>query len=135
MAGLSKKKRFLLGLITVVAIGAAFSLVSHFNLLYGVQLRSNDFVFQAADLYQSAEPAKEIVVVGIDDYSLEQLGHFSLWPRSYHAQLIDRLAADQARVIVFDVLFAEPALADETLAASIKDAGNVNPPGHTKADG
>ncbi len=125
MPGLSKKKRFLLGLITVIAIGVTFSLVSHFNLLYGVQLRSNDFVFQAADLYQSAEPAEEIVVVGIDDYSLEQLGHFSLWPRSYHAQLIDRLAADKARVIVFDVLFAEPALADETLATSIKDAGNV----------
>ena len=125
MIGLSKRRRFLAGLVVAAAIGAAFCLVSHFNLLYGMQLQSSDFLFRAANLNPRTEPEKNIVIVAIDDKSLEKLGRFSSWPRSYHAQLIDILAEAEARVVVFDVLFAEPAPDDEELAASIRHAGNV----------
>ena len=125
MLWLSKRKRFLTGLVVAIAIGAAFCLAFYFNLFYGLQRQSSDFLFQAANLYQGTGPEEKIVVVGIDDKSLEQLGHFSLWPRSHHAQLIDKLAEAKARVAVFDILFSEPALGDEELAASIRNAGNV----------
>ncbi len=125
MLWLSKRKRFLFGLAVAATIGAVFCLAFYANLLYSVQRQSSDFLFRAADLQQSSKPEKRIVIVGIDDKSLEQLGHFSLWPRSHHTQLIDALADAKARVVVFDILFAEPAPGDQELAASIRNAGNV----------
>ena len=120
-----KRKRVPVGLIVAFSIGVAFCLAFSFGLLHTSQQRSGDFLFQAAKLYQKAEPDDKIVLVGIDDKSLGQLGHLLSWPRSYYAQVTDTLAKARARVIVFDLLFAEPALGDEALAASIRDAGNV----------
>jgi len=125
MVGTSRKRRFLAGILTATAIGAAFCLVFHFNLLSGMQLLGNDSLFKAANLHPAAEPDEKIVIVAIDDKSVEQLGHFSSWPRSYHAQLIDTLADAEARTVVFDVLFSEPTAYDEQLATSIEHAENV----------
>ena len=125
MLWLSKQKRFLVGLVIATTIGAAFCLAFHFDLLYSLQRQSSDFLFRAAEMGQSTEPQEKIVVVGIDDKSLEKLGHFSLWPRSHHAQLIDTLAEAKARVVVFDILFSEPTPGDEQLATSIRNAANV----------
>ena len=48
-----------------------------------------------------------IVVVDIDEHSLDQLGQWP-WPRSVVARLIDRLTAMGAVAIGFDIVFAEP---------------------------
>ncbi|MDO8568391.1 MAG: adenylate/guanylate cyclase domain-containing protein [Dehalococcoidales bacterium] len=127
MSLLSRKKtrHVFTGLLTALTIGLAFSLMFQFNLFHGVQLQSGDFFFRAPGLSAKTDPAPNVLIVGIDDRSLAELGNFSSWPRSYHARVIDKLSAAGARVIVFDVLFAEPAPGDELLAASIKQAGNV----------
>lgn len=109
----------------IATLGIAFCLISHFSLLHGIQLQISDNLFKAANLNPGADPAKDIVIIGIDDKSLDELGQFSSWPRSYHAQLVDVLAEAGARVIVFDILFSEPSPDDEELAASIRNAGNV----------
>jgi adenylate cyclase len=120
-----KRKRFITGLMTAIAVGLIFCLISHFNLLHGINLKSNDFLFRAEDSNPGADPDEKIVIVAIDDKSLEQLGRFSSWPRSYHAELINTLAENGARVIVFDVLFSEPSINDDELITSMKQAGNV----------
>ncbi|MGA1196869.1 MAG: CHASE2 domain-containing protein [Candidatus Latescibacterota bacterium] len=50
----------------------------------------------------------EVIIVDIDERSLAELGHFSRWPRFYHAALIDTLVQAGAFSIGFDVLFVEP---------------------------
>ncbi len=125
MLRISKRWRSLVGLITAAIIGALSCLAFNFNLLYGMQQQSSDFLFQAANIYHKAEPEEKIVIVGIDDKSLEEFGHFSRWPRSYYAQLVDTLAEAKARVVVFDILFSEPSPGDDELATSIGNAGNV----------
>ncbi len=120
-----RKKRFIAGLVTAGAVGLAFCLVSHFDLLHQTRLQSNDFFFKAADVGTASDPDSPIVIVGIDDGTMEQMGSLSTWSRSYHADLIDNLVAAGARVIVFDVLFAEPATGDAELVAAIERAGNV----------
>jgi len=120
-----KRNRFLGGIVIATAIGAVLCLAFYFDLLHSMQLRTGDFLFRAPNLDQRTGLEEMIVIVGIDDKSLDQLGRFSSWSRSYHAQLIDRLAEARARVVVFDILFSEPASGDEELATSIKNAGNV----------
>ncbi|WP_439863628.1 CHASE2 domain-containing protein [Pseudomonas antarctica] len=67
-----------------------------------------------------------ILLVTIDDQSLKQLGQWP-WPRSLHADLIDRISAAQPAGILFDVIFSEPGeAADDTrLADAVCNAGNV----------
>ncbi len=72
----------------------------------------------------------EVVVVSLDKVSSDTFGlpnEPAKWPRTLHAELIDRLAAEGAVVIAFDVLFDDPDVAagDEHLGAAIRNAGNV----------
>jgi len=71
---------------------------------------------------------EDIVIVDIDQRSLEKLGNYAQWPRSHHAAIIDYLHADGAAVIAFDMLFMERDAnpgRDQVLAASVQRAGNV----------
>ena len=69
--------------------------------------RLDNWLFDAYLVNHPATPANDVVVVAIDEISLGHLGRWP-WPRSIHAQLIDKLQAAGARTIVFDVLFPEP---------------------------
>lgn len=120
-----RKRRFLIGLAVAALIGALFSLAFSLDLLYTLQRQSNDFFFQAANFSPKAEPNDKVIIIGIDNKSLTQLGRISSWSRSHYAQVIDKLSEAKARVIVFDILFAEPASGDVELANSIRNAGNV----------
>jgi adenylate cyclase len=69
----------------------------------------------------------DLLIVGIDEPSFQELGLAWPWPRRLHGALVDRLAAAGARVVVFDVVFAEPTTEsdDGHFAAAIQRAGNV----------
>jgi adenylate cyclase len=62
------------------------------------------------DSWQSARPrdlsATDVRVVLIDDRSIERYGPWQ-WPRYYLARLTEELAARNAKVIAFDILFPE----------------------------
>lgn len=68
-----------------------------------------------------------ILIVTIDDYSLQQLGQWP-WSRAMHAQLLDRLSAANVKGVLFDVIFSEPDSHpdnDQLLAQATCRAGNV----------
>jgi adenylate cyclase len=72
----------------------------------------------------------DVVVVSIDRESAERLNVSDdpeKWPRSLHARLIEKLASEGARVIVFDVYFREPRSVqeDSSLVEAVKKASNV----------
>jgi CHASE2 domain-containing sensor protein/tetratricopeptide (TPR) repeat protein len=73
------------------------------------------------------EVVQPLVLVAIDEESLAELKMRWPWPRSLHAQLIDRMAQGGAIVIGLDLLLAEPSEAaeDAALAEAIRKAGNV----------
>lgn len=68
----------------------------------------------------------EIVLVKIDDYSLEKLGVWPI-PRTQHAKMLDKLGTYGARVVALDILFPEKSPAygdvnpDQILINSIKN--------------
>jgi len=58
---------------------------------------------------RGAEPRPEdIVVVGVDDVTFSELQEQWPFPRSLHADVIDRVRRDGASVIAYDVQFTEP---------------------------
>ncbi|MEO9492569.1 MAG: CHASE2 domain-containing protein, partial [Marinomonas sp.] len=87
-----------------------------------------------ASSINAGEGSKDIVIVEIDDPSLAQVGNWP-WDRTRHAELIDRLAELGPAAVAIDILFLEATepVADEALASSIRNAGNVIVP-HTFFD-
>ena len=86
--------------------------------------RALDFCYQRRAA-QSVPP--EILLVGIDEASFQELRRVWPWPRSYYARLVKRLWEAGAKLIVFDVIFAEPSAAaeDNEFVAAVQAAGNV----------
>lgn len=120
-----KRRRFVNGILITICIGLLICLFSHLNLLHGIRLKSNDFLYGTTDPNINIPTDGPIVIVAIDDKSLAELGRFSSWPRSFHSQLLDILTDNGARIIAFDILFSEPSPDDDTFAATIEKAGNV----------
>ena len=72
-------------------------------------------------------PDDRVVIVAIDAKSLDEIGRFP-WPRSIHAQLIDRLTADGVRGIGMDVTMSTPSndpKNDQAVAEAIHRNGKV----------
>jgi adenylate cyclase len=68
-----------------------------------------------------------IIVVGIDDLSMQQLEVRWPWPMDLHARLVDQLSAAGAAVIMFDVVFdrEDAAQTSPQFAAALARSGNV----------
>ena len=110
------------GLILIVF--AVLAAMSAFQVGQVLENQALDFCYR---LRPSSSPPPEIVIVGIDEHSFQDLKKAWPWPRSYHAKIIRHLKAAGARLIVFDVLFAEPSNAedDQAFADAMREAGNV----------
>jgi CHASE2 domain-containing sensor protein/signal transduction histidine kinase len=70
----------------------------------------------------------DIVIIGIDEESVKQVGRWP-WARSLHATLLDKLTAAQPKAIALDIILSESdkrdPRQDEILAKSIRDNGRV----------
>ncbi|MBZ0169594.1 Multi-sensor signal transduction histidine kinase [Candidatus Methylomirabilis lanthanidiphila] len=110
-------------LIAVPAFAAMLILINLplFSLL---ELKGLDLLFR---MRGPLAPPGEIVVVAIDEPSFAEIMTQWPWPRRLHARLIEQLKKAGARVIAFDILFAEPSQPEEdrALAQAIHAAGNV----------
>jgi signal transduction histidine kinase len=99
-------------------------LLTSLPILSLLELKGLDLLFRLRG--PLASPS-EIVIVAIDEPSFAEIPKQWPWPRSLHARLIDQLKKAGARVIGFDILFAEPSQPEEdrVLARAIREAGNV----------
>lgn len=86
--------------------------------------RANNLVYDALIRLQGGPADEAVVIVAIDDRSLQTLGRWP-WPRAVHADMIDRLTQTGPRAVAYDVLFTEPEADDPALAAALTRAGNV----------
>ena len=82
-------------------------------------------------IYDTALPSgpapDDVVIVAIDDPSIQQLGRWP-WPRAMHAALLDRLRAAGARAVALDILFTEPDPSSPEGDAALAAAMTQGPP-------
>jgi PAS domain S-box-containing protein len=71
-------------------------------------------------------PPEDIVIVAVDDASLQQVGSWP-WPRSVMADALDRISAARPRAVGLDVVYAEPSdpAQDDLLTKAIRRSGRV----------
>ncbi len=105
----------------------AFGLITLLGFLTSGQNLENLALDLGYQLRPVEPPPPGLLIVGIDEASFQELRRPWPWPRRFHAELINRLAKAGARLIIFDVLFADPTDSedDEIFAQAMRRAGNV----------
>ncbi len=71
--------------------------------------RAGDLLLKQHAAHRPASP--EVVVIDIDQKSLEDMNEVAgswPWPRAIHAELVEAIAQQQPKAIVFDIFFNEP---------------------------
>jgi adenylate cyclase len=99
----------------------------HFEIFKSLEFRSNDLFFRLRNHIHAPTIPDNIVIVAIDEPSMQEFNLQWPWPRRLHGDLVSALHKAGAAVIGFDVVFSEPedAESDHDFALAIKRAGNV----------
>ncbi|MEJ7788174.1 MAG: CHASE2 domain-containing protein, partial [Solirubrobacteraceae bacterium] len=88
-------------LVVVTGLGVVAYATTVFN---GLELST---INQRFSVRGPQEPPDDLVVVQIDDVTFDETGLQWPFPRSVHAEVIDRISADAPKSITYDVQFSE----------------------------
>jgi adenylate cyclase len=118
----SKRRIVVIGLI--IGIGSTIAMLMLFGMgtFDFLENRSIDWRFL---MRGEIEADPRIVIISIDEASFSALNQKWPWPRTYFAQLIDRLRREGAKTIGIDIIMSEPYPGDEALVRSAKPFGHI----------
>jgi len=128
-----------------IASGVLFAFL--FSTLIHISTRNNSFVltqiidryeYQSYDARMKASVAHieestidNVVIVDIEQNSVEALGNYHEWPHAYHGQLTDVISSGKPEALLFDIIFDKKddythtlvnALSQETQNSDLKNA-------------
>jgi adenylate cyclase len=113
-------------MLIVAVSAAALAIVAYSTeLMRSLELQSVDARFS---VHGTQERPDDIVVVGVDDITFNELGEQWPFPRTLHARVIDQLRKAGAKVVAVDIQFTEPSekwQEDNALIESIGRMGGV----------
>jgi diguanylate cyclase (GGDEF)-like protein len=110
--------------VLAVLVGASAALAGYAQWFW----KQDEAIFDSYVGSWEYPPDPRLLLVAIDDASLQQLGQWP-WPRSTHARLLDRLTAAGSERVALDLVLSEPdrqdSAQDAELAAAIRRNGHV----------
>lgn len=108
-------------LIMLVFITILVPILLYFQIFNSYNLRIKDFLYQ-----KFSDFSNDIVVLGIDDESLDEFGRWP-WDRTVYSETLNLLKQGNAAAIGIDIIFTEHSevQSDQAFSESIKNAGNV----------
>jgi adenylate cyclase len=109
----------------LLAIGAGFACLNY-SFAEPMTRTSYDLPF----VWRANLDTHEIVLVYLDEESAKQLQQpiDDIWNRTLHVPLLERLAKDGARLVVYDIIFDQPspdAARDTAFASALQSSGKV----------
>ncbi len=114
------------GIIGMVLAAAAGATILYLKFGLGLIHLSYDLPYAIRPIIQPQEAA--IVYLDDDSHTILNQPYTAPWDRSLHAQLINRLTAEGAKAVVFDIVFSDAGpdtQADKALADAIHTNGKV----------
>jgi len=110
-----------------VAVALVLTVLAFVLAATGWLWRADRLVYDFGLMLWQRPPPDEIVLVAIDDASIDAIGRWP-WRRAVHATLLDRLAALRPRAVVLDLVLSETdpdPTQDELLAGALRRAAPV----------
>lgn len=100
----------------LLLLGVAFGVI-----LIACSVRGNDASIRSYDIIRSTGDRNEVIIVGIDDKSLQALGAWP-WDRETFADLTRVFDEAGTKLIAYDILFLEPRTGDEDFAEALAES-------------
>lgn len=122
---MQKKRRFILTVAITLIIALISGMISYWNFPRNLEYMARDRLYQNLSVIPN-----DIKIIAIDETTLEQLGPYSDWDRSYLAQVIKVLNKNPEvapKVIGVDIIFSgtNNSEADAELVDACEKGGNV----------
>ena len=129
-------KYALLSFVISIALVGSDLLIPSIHL---INLKCRDFFFHLKYVFFAVpDEAKKIVLIALDDETLEKLSTRWPYPRSFYAQILDRLKPHQPKAIGFDLVFSGNDVSegsDQIFSKALTEAGNVVIAAHKSKEG
>jgi len=129
-------KYALLSFVISIALVGSDLLIPSIHL---INLKGRDFFFHLKYVFFAVpDEAKKIVLIALDDETLEKLSTRWPYPRSFYAQILDRLKPHQPKAIGFDLVFSGNDFSegsDQIFSKALTEAGNVVIAAHKSKEG
>jgi adenylate cyclase len=120
-----RPRKILVGALAALAVSFLVLVVSQTQIGQIFELKTLDYRFRQR---ASDPPIRDLLVVAVDDRSLEVAGRWP-WPRDYHALLLQAMAEHKPKAVAFDMFFSEPEkdnpAGDAALVEQARKLGNV----------
>ena len=96
----------LIGLSIAIVVGIGTQKISFIKeLLDGYEYRSYDSRMRARVNDVEESSIDSVVIIDIEQNSIEGLGNYNDWPHAYHGQLIDVVTSGNPKALLFDIIF------------------------------
>ena len=96
----------LIGLAVAIVVGIGTQKISFIKeLLDGYEFRSYDSRMRARVVDVEESSIDSVVIIDIEQNSIEGLGNYNDWPHAYHGQLIDVVTSGNPKALLFDIIF------------------------------
>jgi len=96
----------LIGLSVAIVVGIGTQKISFIKeLLDGYEFRSYDSRMRARVDGVEEASIDSVVIIDIEQNSIEGLGNYNDWPHAYHGQLIDVVTSGNPKALLFDKIF------------------------------
>ena len=96
----------LIGLAVAIVVGIGTQKISFIKeLLDGYEFRSYDSRMRARVDDVEEASIDSVVIIDIEQNSIEGLGNYNDWPHAYHGQLIDVVTSGNPKALLFDIIF------------------------------
>ena len=96
----------LIGLAVAIVVGLGTQKISFIKeLLDGYEFRSYDSRMRARVVDVEESSIDSVVIIDIEQNSIEGLGNYNDWPHAYHGQLIDVVTSGNPKALIFDIIF------------------------------
>jgi len=96
----------LIGLAVAIVVGLGTQKIPFIKeLLDGYEFRSYDSRMRARVDDVEEASIDSVVIIDIEQNSIEGLGNYNDWPHAYHGQLIDVVTSGNPKALLFDIIF------------------------------
>jgi adenylate cyclase len=118
-----------IGAVVAMLLGLGLLLLDFYGLWPGENLA--DISYDVPFLFRPVVCPTEVVLVYLDEASHRDLNqpYTKPWDRGVYARLLDRLSAERAKAVAFDILFSDPNTehpqGDEAFTRALKANGKV----------
>ncbi|MCX7761668.1 MAG: adenylate/guanylate cyclase domain-containing protein [Candidatus Kryptonium sp.] len=115
-------------LVAFLSAVISFFTAEYIPVLKGVELKTIDLRFNYRGVVPNFADLSDVVIVSIDESSLDRAPDKWPWPRNYYARLLRNLKKAGARIVAFDINFDSPdrdPQSDREFRKAIEEFGNV----------